>query len=308
MNSQSLHLALCCDRNVADGLATTIASVATHLSRDFTLSVHVIDCGLGDELRAKLVRMIEQHLPNSRLGFLELHMDSLSGFPTPASLSHVTPVTYARLLLHDLLPDVERVIYLDCDLFVTGDLSEIYLTSLNGSPLAAVQDTVIPTVGHERESLVANLPGLRPDEPYFNAGVLLLDLAKLRELGASALYTRLLRTVEARYADQSVLNGAFHSQWKPLPPRWNRQVQLGREFNVFPDVPHAIWHFASKLKPWHFHRRAARGLLRQWQAQRDAVEWAPSFAPTEQVNSSFMADLLKEGRSWMQCRRSGKLA
>lgn len=303
--SSSLHLALCCDRNVVDGLVTTIASAATHLRPDFVLQIHVIDCGLGEGLRARVVEAIER-LPRSRVEFVDLHVDTLSGFPKPASLSHVTPVTYARLLLHKLLPDVEQTIYLDCDLLVTADLGEIYTTPLDEAPLAAVRDTVIPTLGHERESLVENLSGLRPDESYFNAGVMLLNLARLRELDASALYARLLRTVEARYADQSVLNGAFHGQWKPLPARWNRQVQLGREFSVFPDVSRAIWHFASRLKPWHFERHATRGLLKQWQDQRDGMGWAPTFDPTERANASLVKDLLKQGRSWMECSWAGR--
>lgn len=308
MKGQPLHLALCCDRNVADGLVTTIASVATHLRQDFTLQIHIIDCGLGQDLRDRVTGVIEHRLPRSRVEFVDLHVDSLSGFPRPASLSHVTSVTYARLLLHKLLPGVERIIYLDCDLLATGDLTEIYLTPLEGLPLAAVRDTVIPMVGHEWESLTTDLPGLRADEPYFNAGVLHLDLTKLRELDATALYARLLRTVEARYADQSVLNGAFHGQWKMLPARWNRQVQLGRDFNVFPDVPRAIWHFSSKLKPWRFHRRSARGLLRQWQDQRDAIGWTPTFEPTEHVQPSLAKDLLKQGRSWVACSRSERIA
>ncbi len=163
-------------------------------------------------------------------------------------------------------------------------------------------DTVIPCVGHERESLVSNLPGLRPDEPYFNAGVLLLDLNKLRALNASASpYAQLLRTVECRYADQSILNGAFHGQWKSLPAQWNRQVLLGREFNVFPDQRRAIWHFSSKLKPWHFHRRRARGLLKQWQDERDAMGWTPTVEPTVWVTPSFGMDLLKQTKSWIKC-------
>lgn len=304
MNNQSLHLALCCDRNVADGLVTTIASVAAHLRPDFSLEIHVIDCGLGADIRARVTAVIRHKLPMARIEFIELHADRLKDFPQPASLSHVTLATYGRLFLHELLAKVEKVIYLDCDLLVTGDLAEIYLTPLNGFALAAVRDTVIPTVGHEWESLVKDLPGLRPDEPYFNAGVLLLNLTKLRDLDASALYAQLLRNVEARYADQSVLNGVFHGQWKAIPARWNRQVQLGREFSVFPDRPRAIWHFASKLKPWHFHRRPARGLLKQWQDQADAIGWVPTFEPTVQSNPPFLRDLVKQGRSWIECRES----
>ena len=274
------------------------------LRPDYFLEIHVIDCGLGADIRERVASAIMPKLPRTRIEFIELDADRLKGFPRPSSVSHVTEITYARLFLHELLPYVEQTIYLDCDLLVMGDLGEIYLTPLDGLPLAGVRDNVIPTVGHERESLMRDLPGLRPDAPYYNSGVLLLNLAKLRDLDASVLYRRAIGTLEARYGDQSVLNGVFHEQWKALPRRWNRQIMLGREFSVFPDQPQAIWHFISKLKPWHFHRRSARGLLKQWQDQRDAIGWVPAAEPTVQSHSPFLRDLVKQGRSWLACSRN----
>jgi lipopolysaccharide biosynthesis glycosyltransferase len=208
-------------------------------------------------------------------------------------------------LLHDLLPEVPQVLYLDCDLLVTADLAELYLTLLEGCPYAAVPDIGIPYIGHELESLFKDLPKLtRLDDAYHNSGVLLLNLDKLRELEVSALVGRALDKIEARFGDQSLLNGVFHGQWKILPRRWNRQILLGREYSVFPEQPQAIWHFFSKLKPWHFHSRNARGLLKQWQDERDAIGWIPTVEPTIQVQPSLLMDLVKQGRSWVDCRRS----
>ncbi len=198
-----------------------------------------------------------------------------------------------------------RVIYFDCDLLVTADLAELYLTPLAGCPYAAVQDAGMPSIGHPRESLIRDLPELtRPDEAYHNTGVLLLDLVKFRDLDVSALFGRALGTVEARYGDQSLLNGVFHGQWKVLPRRWNRQVLLGLDYSVFPEQPQAIWHFFSRLKPWQFHSRNGRGLLKQWQDERDAIGWTPTVEPTLQVRPSLLKDLVKQGRSWVKCRRS----
>ncbi|MEO6873546.1 MAG: hypothetical protein ABI222_01865, partial [Opitutaceae bacterium] len=86
------------------------------------------------------------------------------------------------------------------------------------------------------------------------------------------------------------------------PARWNRQVKLGDHYSLFADEPRAIWHFAGKLKPWHFLRRPARGLLRQWQRARDAVAWTPTVVPTVKAHPSFAKDCLKQVRSWIKSR------
>lgn len=303
MSKLPVHLAFCCDRNVVDGLVTTIAAAAVRLGSGYFLAIHVIDCGLGAEMRAQIQSFLAQKLPTVQIEFVTLDAERLKIYPRPAAISHIPPATYARLLLHELLPEVPQVIYLDCDLLVTTDLVELFLTPLEGCPYAAVQDSTITHIGHERESLTKDLPQLdRPDATYHNGGVLLLNLAKLRDLDVSALYGRALGTIEARYADQSLMNGVFHGQWKILPRRWNRQVMLGRDYSVFPDRPRAIWHFISHLKPWHFHRRLARGLVRQWQDERDAIGWTPTTEPTIQANPSWFKDLVKQGRSWIECR------
>ncbi len=298
-----LQLALCCDRNVADGRATAIASASRHLSEDWLMDVHVIDCGLGDEIRQRLASMASEELQNTRLHFVTLDAERLAGFPKPAGLDHVTPAAYARLFLHELLPGVSRLIYLDCDLLVARDLVELFDFPLGAAPLAAAVDTVIPTVGHDRESLVADVPGIDPSAPYFNSGVLLLNLAELRRIDATRLYADATRRVAARYADQSILNAVFHGQWRPLSPDWNRQTLLGPDFSVFPDRPHAIWHFSSKLKPWHFARATARGLLAQWHAERSHVSWLSTTAPTHTPRTPWVRDTLKHARSTLACLR-----
>jgi lipopolysaccharide biosynthesis glycosyltransferase len=304
MNASMVHLVFGCDRNVVDGLATVIASAAHHLRASSELHVHVVDCGIGEDVRQQLTAAVAERLKNTRIEFIDLPAERLQHFPRPAALSHVTPAAYSRLFLHELLPAIDRIIYLDCDLLVTADLQELQSLDLGEKLMAAAVDTVIPSLGHERESLVANLPELSPQQPYFNSGVLLLDLQKFREVDATALYAAAMQKVEARYADQSIFNAVFQGRWRELAPSWNRQTLLGRDFSVFPDRSRAIWHFSSKLKPWHFHRARSRGLLRQWQREQDAIGWTPTFQPTIGAKPSLIRDLLKQARSWNDCRKS----
>lgn len=299
-----VHLAFGCDRNVADGLAAVIASAAHHLSKDRQLRVHVLDCGLGESMRAKLRTMVADKLPRAQIEFVEVLADRMKDFPQPF-LTHVSHATYARLFLHELLPSIDRVIYLDCDLLIRGDLTELYELDLAGCALAAVQDKVITSFSHELDTLAADLPAIDPRSPYFNAGVLLLDLQRLRSIDATALYAKAFRQVKAKQADQSILNMVCHGRWKKLPTRWNRQILLGSGYNMFANEKGGIWHFTSRIKPWQVRRRGARGLLAQWYRELDRVGWVATAVPQTEVHVSWLRDFIKAAQCWIRSQLRG---
>lgn len=120
------------------------------------------------------------------------------------------PPTWAKIAMIDVLP-VERILYVDADTLVRSDLRELWNVDLQGKTLGAVPDIGFP-MGH---------PGVAK-ALYFNAGVLMMDLAKLR--------ARLPKLVEQAgemkgsvHADQDVLNTVLRDEWHPLDLKWNAQ-------------------------------------------------------------------------------------
>jgi lipopolysaccharide biosynthesis glycosyltransferase len=131
--------------------------------------------------------------------------------------SHLTAVTYYRILLPRVLPEsLTRVIYLDCDVIVNRDLRELWETDMRGHCLAAVDDAAFS----DWERI-----GLSKEQRYFNAGVLLLDVAALRAnaLFDTALEFSRLHAAELTWADQCALNKTFAGRWLSLPRHWNYQ-------------------------------------------------------------------------------------
>jgi lipopolysaccharide biosynthesis glycosyltransferase len=298
---RQVHIALCCDHNVADGVAATLVSAYRHLDARCSLHVHIVDFGLGAQIQERL-RLVARRLPRLQIEFIAVATNRLSQFPFPPRLQHVTLVTYARLLLHNLLPDLEKVIYLDCDLLVNHDLARLWQIDLGDKPLAATVDLVIPTIGHEMESLAVELPELDPQLPYLNGGVLLLNLSRLRNIDASSLYTKAVKKISVRFGDQSVLNAAFAGQWKVLPPNWNRGVFLLPTFNYFRDRPATIWHVFMGHKPWHFHREGSSGLVADYYRLLDSVNWAPTAPSLIRAKPRDLKDLAKAGWAALQRR------
>lgn len=203
------------DNNYVRHLGVALYSLLDQ-NRDFDrIRIFVAARHIADENVAKLQAMVGA-FGNATLELID--SDAWSGTlqlnfrkDWPISLS-----SYARLFVAEMLPrELERVLYLDSDVVVCGSLADLWNTELGGHCLAAVQDQVSPGVKCG--------VGLRPEDRYFNAGMLLIDLKRWREQECGQ---QCLRLVEAHHGqvvhhDQGVLNGVFGGQWTRLPLRFN---------------------------------------------------------------------------------------
>lgn len=166
-------------------------------------------------------------------------------------------VTFARLLIGRFLPpDIDRVLYFDSDLIVRGDLKELWDHDLAGKTIGAIRD-VVP---YPNNSVL----GLPPGAPYFNAGVMLIDLLRWRELeiGQRALDFACQHPDRILHWDQCALNLILCGDWVMLDPKWNFQTkEVGGRRNGYMHFKKMrshvrdavrIVHFTGLSKPWHY--------------------------------------------------------
>lgn len=201
------------DDNYARHLGAALYSLLAH-NREFGhINVYVIDNEIRPENRAKLEETAAA-FPNASLSFIDFTpwRDSLKlNLAWPISLS-----SYARLFVGSMLPEkVSRLLYMDCDMIVCDSLRPLWETDLGGSIVGAVQDFI----GDRIKSAI----GLMPDEPYFNAGMMLIDMDEWRRQGVG---NDCLTFIDAHHGsvthhDQGVLNGVLHDRRMILPARYN---------------------------------------------------------------------------------------
>ena len=239
-----------CDAGFAQHLAVTLLSLAdTNPQHD--ISIFVLWNGRSDE-EAKLRRVLES--TPFAFSIVDVGGDALDDL---ACGVHFTATTYARLLIGGLLPgELDRVLYLDGDILVSGDVGELWATDLGGVTVGAVMD--LPCYPLNRK---LGLPG---DAPYFNAGVLLIDLQRWRRLKIGERSLALAREHPDRltWADQCALNLVLHGDWTALDRVWNFQsLDVARLVNghvrfnsVDPGRLAAarLVHFNGRSKPWHY--------------------------------------------------------
>ena len=170
---------------------------------------------------------------------------------------YFTTMTYARLLMGNLLPlEIDRILYLDGDIVVRGDIGELWTADLEGKTVGAVID--LPRYPFNQAL------GLPADALYFNAGVLLIDLRKWRErkIGERALRFAREHPDRLRWSDQCALNFILHDDWTVLDRIWNFQsmdvAHVVNGYLRFDSVDPKrlanarLVHFNGSSKPWHY--------------------------------------------------------
>lgn len=152
--------------------------------------------------------------------------------------------TYSRLFGAFLLPqEVEKLLYLDADMICTGNLKELYDIPLDGKMCAGARDWGIKEKDLER----LNLP---KDYPYINAGVLLIDIKKMRENYTNEEIVKLIRENHKilTYLDQDFINKFFAKDIKVIDSKYNLLAK-DVEYNELKEKP-LIIHYAGSVKPW----------------------------------------------------------
>lgn len=275
-----------CDDNYVKPLTVMLYSAAANLGLNSHLNVYFIDGGVQEQNW----QMLKESLVGLPIDVYSIKPD-YSLVEHLHTSHHVTPAAYLRLLTAEMMPpEISKAIYLDSDLLVCEDLTELWNLPTDGKPCLAVPDIACPYIDARvgckniRQAgpyLAAYRPvpnyrdlGLDPAAEYFNSGVMVLDLDRWRE---DQMAARLLECLEVNRDhiwcwDQYALNVVLYEQWGRLPARWNQGAQVldipsvahspidQVEYQQMLDSP-AIIHFTTEFKPWDFHWQHLRGEL-----------------------------------------------
>jgi lipopolysaccharide biosynthesis glycosyltransferase len=253
------------DQNLTEPAAVLIESMLANASGPIRL--WILGRGLSDAYHAWLATAF----PSLPITFVPCDRIVYGPAGRPRRITgRITISTMDRLLLPAILPDVQRVVYLDVDTIVLGDVCELAGTDLGGRPLAARDSFVSET--REWRQVATRLPedeatGLRRrmaaahgyGHPALNAGVLVLDLDRLRRDDFAATYLALVE----RYGlnDQDTMLAYAGPDRAVLPPAWNALPGLE-------DVPDPkLIHWASLGKPWEPALTFAQDRWRVYAAQ-----------------------------------------
>lgn len=253
----TLHVACAAEgRRYIAHSAAMLHSVLAHRGRDDVRIHYLHGPGFPGRAGDRLTEMVERG--GGSISFLPVTREQVDGLPAPEPF---TSAMWHRIFLPELLPHVDRVLYLDIDTIVVDSLEQLWRTDLAGHYLAAVTNVFMEQHLHRPEAL-----GLAGADHYFNSGVLLMHLAEMRRDDCtSALYDyAVAHGAELEWPDQDTLNVVLGGRRRALHPRWNCMNSV-LDFPWSADVfgaeevadarrAPAIRHFEGPTinKPWHF--------------------------------------------------------
>jgi lipopolysaccharide biosynthesis glycosyltransferase len=219
--------------------------------RDASLRVLVVVDARHPEKEARIKLMASKY-PCVRFNFYVIDTTSISHFRVD---DHITVASYFRLFLASFLDtSITKLIYLDSDLVVRHNLLDLWKTDVSGHYMAAVPDPY--------SDKHTNL-GFALSDTYFNAGVLVINVARWR---TEDIKSRFVSYIEAnasilRYHDQDALNAVLKGGILQLDYKWNFQARMGSlpyralvqtksHYRTMKEDP-AIVHYTTKMKPWN---------------------------------------------------------
>jgi lipopolysaccharide biosynthesis glycosyltransferase len=303
-----MQIAFGSDNHYAQHLAVTLASLLTNLKPGIEPHVHVVTDGFSETNRQKIA-MLKSIRPFT-IDYLTVSGDDFKNFPN--QWAHVSYATYFRLKLPELLPQVDKIVYLDIDTVVTGDVAplwDIVLTDdewIAGALELEVGTDFLQTIG------------LPPDEPYVNAGIMVMNLDALRRNQFEQRCATFIADYHhvIKYVDQDVINHVCQGHKKIIDPRYNMVFsryyhahRLDRYHSVYSTETlqqalqqPVVIHFSGGYKPWLYacrHNLASLYMdyikLTPWRAYRYPDRTLKTIASK---NMFILRQWLKHGKAW----------
>ena len=226
--------------------AVALQSLMDNASKDYNYLIKVLHTNIQKE-HQKQIKKYESENVNIEFVDLSYYIEKVKD--KLYTRDYYSNTTYFRLFLPELYPQYDKVLYLDSDIIVLGDISELYNTDMETNLVAAAPDDIIQynKVFQDYAELVV---GVAKYQHYFNAGVLLMNLDELRKFKFQEKFLYLLEKVKFSIAqDQDYLNRLCKGRVTLVSHDWDVMPYVNTETK--PEEIKLI-HYNFAYKPWHF--------------------------------------------------------
>lgn len=252
------------DKNYIIATATAIQSLIDKKNEDTKYEVNIIT----NKVNKKDIELFKKlSSENVTINIIEYNGEDVDKYDKYGNVKYITGTDLLKFNIIDIFPNYDKVLYLDDDILINGDLSELFGTDLKNTYAGVVRGIdaeldISWRKSHENDNLNV--------EKYFNAGVMLLNLKKMREnnITTSKLYEiEIENKKDFINTDQDVFNYIFKENITWLPPKYNTMSYIIRDglfkVQLINDLYYQnyksleelkndaiIFHFAGGKKPW----------------------------------------------------------
>lgn len=248
-NDDKVILAFVTDENYVMPTSVAITSLICNKSSDICYKIYILGHLLSQESVDLFLNFSQENIT-----ILVLNSNEIFDYKVQGN-KHVSSAAFLKFKLPELI-DEDKVLYLDSDVVIQSDLSSLFYTDLEDYYAGVVLD--FRSMHHK---LFMNYMDYQFNT-YFNSGVMLLNLQKMREDGVVSKILEHKITHKTHFADQDSFNCILHPKVKYLDMVYNYQVLLMNGYSK--DIIKSIYgsncgvadalivHYAWRYKPWEY--------------------------------------------------------
>lgn len=261
--NDTINVCFLTDDGFAMPTMVAIASLLEHRDTRLAYNIHVI----SNNLTTKHQSLFQQSVQSAdgvdlRIVIADQSLDTLKQLHN-SNRKQYKLTALLKFYLPELLPEVDKVLFLDGDILIQTTLHELYTTELGDNLVAAVRD--LPQIFEVKTYVDKNIAG----RDYFNSGVMLLNLSQMRIENTSKSLIKAKQSLsKQQFLDQDAFNLVFKNRTSQLPICYNfsinREAQrynavlpkinkaYNTSYNNYEDLLDAaqIIHYSSPIKPW----------------------------------------------------------
>ena len=221
--SNPITIVCVCDNHYAILLAALVKSIEANHATTEKLQFLIVEDGITKTNKARITNSTNP--ATTTLDWLKMSDCLPEDARLPVDNSSLPLNIYIRLFIPYFIPqNTKRVIFLDVDMIMLADISELWNIDIGDNIIGAVQDQFIQTVN--RWGGISNHEdlGIAADNKYFNAGLMLIDILKWENADITNKVLKCLADNKKHimFQDQYGLNAVLAKHWFSLSPLWNR--------------------------------------------------------------------------------------
>lgn len=209
----TVPIAFAFDNNLVMPACVCISSLLMSAKPDTFYDIFILHSP-KEELTKEKLDLLPHYYSNCRLQYRKVD----ATFDDAFEIRGITTPTYYRLLIPDLIPEYDKVIYSDVDVIFRMDLSQLYQSDLAGYLLAATKDLGLNLSKEGKEYIVSTLGLIQGN--YLQAGFIIMNNALMRK-DKKEKQLKALAKQKYKHQDQDILNIACQGKVLYLPPCYN---------------------------------------------------------------------------------------
>ena len=291
----SNNIAFICDDNYVFPAQVAIKSLISNKKETADYTINVIGVNLSDNNKKNLEKLNTTGVKINLVNKGDEFSDIKKFHP------YISNAGLFKFQLAEIFKDLDKLLYLDCDILIQKDLSELFAEDVNDVYAAVIKDHLAKVMKYDQATGV---------EDYFNSGVMLLNLKKMRE---NNVYEKLLQAKRNdklnQCVDQHALNQVFYKQVKFLSPAYNCMT-VNFEFFEDKDVAEfygltvseyqkikntpTIIHLTNGQKPWNDSSAPLSFEFWQYCSQLDVLAFVKRFYLTKESDGKYLCQKLNE--------------